>query len=745
MNKIQLASPSVITAARRLICLCVCMLPLLHACTESANERMTKLEREGETCFQNHDYQCAVDRWERFVELGGKDAEVDFRLGLAYRYLGNLSAALEMFRESVKKAPNYEPALKQEAELEIFFMDIPSASNTLARLDKLGRSAGYYILAGDLLSIQGKYRDAEEQYRTLLSIEPENPRGLIRLAYCLISQDKDKESYEVYKKLENIESLEPGMLASLGRYWFIRGDREKAQEFLEKAVKNAADDVEMRVRLARFFMECGNYEKAASIFSEIFTGDPENSFARKMLIELRLLSGDLAGAKKILDAVPERDSMTLEYELLFGKYYLLTYNFPQAVSYFQQAIEEEPDLVLGHYLLGLTYLAMGHGNLGKSSLVKALALDKSFTNAELALADYFYKHDNYDIADKYALRVIEKEPGNVRAFMILGAASYMRGDLKRSAGMFRIGSRLDPESLIPACWSAQIYKKAGDYVNALTLYRQLTEQCRECMDVAYDYAMLLADRDRDTEALSWLRQLAEDMPDNPWPLCIMGELHMRKGRIDAAESAFNDALSLKPGLRFAYDRLMKIMKSKGDEAGLQKIFDNAVSAGATYPELYISLASLYHDKGQVHEAVKLLEKAREEMPGNPYIANNLACYLEESPDSDIARAFDLALEANEQLPDNPAVMDTLAWIYYRKGLYTQAHWLLEACLEKDKENALVHYHLGMVYAAEKRFRQAREHLLPLVRSQSSLAVKARQALEEIKKQEADATRQKQRS
>jgi tetratricopeptide (TPR) repeat protein len=50
--------------------------------------------------------------------------------------------------------------------------------------------------------------------------------------------------------------------------------------------------------------------------------------------------------------------------------------------------------------------------------------------------------------------------------------------------------------------------------------------------------------------------------------------------------------------------------------------------------------------------------------------------------------------AKEKLPDDPSVMDTLGWIYYKKGLYGNAVQEFSDSLEKLPENATVHYHLG---------------------------------------------------
>ena len=77
-------------------------------------------------------------------------------------------------------------------------------------------------------------------------------------------------------------------------------------------------------------------------------------------------------------------------------------------------------------------------------------------------------------------------------------------------------------------------------------------------------------------------------------------------------------------------------------------------------------------------------------------ANNLA-YLLVSQDKNIDEALNFARKAKEMLSDDPSVMDTLGFVYYKKGLYDSAIGEFEDSLEKLPDNPIVNYHLGMAY------------------------------------------------
>ena len=53
--------------------------------------------------------------------------------------------------------------------------------------------------------------------------------------------------------------------------------------------------------------------------------------------------------------------------------------------------------------------------------------------------------------------------------------------------------------------------------------------------------------------------------------------------------------------------------------------------------------------------------------------------------------------AKEKLPEDPNVMDTLGWVYFKKGLYDNAISEFTDSLEKMPDNAIVNFHLGMAF------------------------------------------------
>jgi uncharacterized protein HemY len=61
------------------------------------------------------------------------------------------------------------------------------------------------------------------------------------------------------------------------------------------------------------------------------------------------------------------------------------------------------------------------------------------------------------------------------------------------------------------------------------------------------------------------------------------------------------------------------------------------------------------------------------------------------------------------MPEDPAIMDTLGYIYYKKGLYGNAAGEFTDSLNKY-ENPVVYYHLALVYDKQGKKQLAKKQL-----------------------------------
>ena len=171
----------------------------------------------------------------------------------------------------------------------------------------------------------------------------------------------------------------------------------------------------------------------------------------------------------------------------------------------------------------------------------------------------------------------------------------------------------------------------------------------------------------------------------------------------AAVKEFQKVVSIDPYNIAAHSNLGYAYVGNDDDAGAIAEFEQVIMLAPQEPLGYNNLAYIYIDNG---------------------------IYLDQG--------VEMAKKAVDLSPGNGAFRDTLGWGHFKLGDYDKAveelTWAVELMGEEDRpwDRALVHYHLGMVYAAQSRWLKAKEHLSKALDLDPSLEV-AKDGLKQVEK------------
>lgn len=99
-----------------------------------------------------------------------------------------------------------------------------------------------------------------------------------------------------------------------------------------------------------------------------------------------------------------------------------------------------------------------------------------------------------------------------------------------------------------------------------------------------------------------------------------------------------------------------------------------------------------------------LERAQALMPNDPMLKNDIGYYYLDAGQVD--KGFDLIQEAYNERPQDPYILDSLAYAYYKKDQSQTALIFAERALNTLPQSALINMHLGDIYHATGRFREA---------------------------------------
>jgi tetratricopeptide (TPR) repeat protein len=679
------------------------------SCRETPEEISQRRTQQGDQYFAAKEYTKALAVWDELVALQPDAPNIYKKIGETNIKLANYDKALQAFQNFVRLQPNSWETWLTIAQLQLTLFNIAEAELCWEKIKDVLSSPEAKIFHGDLLAAKRKFPEASLAYQEALSTDPNSQKALARLALTYLGQNKNELAQKTLSTLEKLNPQSDDIKLQLADYWILYGDPDKAEKYIRNVVEKNPDDLEFHFRLAEFYLDSSHFDQAITIFDNISQKNPDNRFFKKMLVETLLLNDDTGRAGEILENLSDHEGNDLDFLLLKGKYHLINLAYNTAVSQFQAVLGKEPKLPMAHYLLSLAYLAGGQSQQGQKSLVKCLTLNPDFSEAELTLADFYYKNGDYDLAMEHSGRIREREPENYRAHLIIGNIHLARHEYLEAIADYRTAQALNPDLASTDYFMAFSWQLQDQQDKALSIYRELIMATKPVLaDTALRYSHLLANKGKVETAIPFLKDAIRKDPENPYLYYVLGECFLTLGNKADAITTINQALSINSHMKSAYQQLFNLYQA--DSKKLEELLLKSISETPHFHEAYCRLAELYFKQNAPQKAISILKEALSSDPGSPQIANNLAwLYLEHQPE-DINEAMRLAQLAYEKLPENAAVADTLGWIYFKKKMPTRAVWLLEEALSLNPDNPLINFHLGMTLLADGKKMKARQYL-----------------------------------
>jgi tetratricopeptide (TPR) repeat protein len=314
-------------------------------------------------------------------------------------------------------------------------------------------------------------------------------------------------------------------------------------------------------------------------------------------------------------------------------------------------------------------------------------------------------HSEYPAkASALAEQVLKKEPGNTEAQMLKTTLLLTFHRFEEAAEMARLLVNQFPNS-------AFAYGALCDANIELGKYEEAVKACDKMLSLRPDL--------RSYSRAAYLRELHGDLPgaiaamtmaakaglqdseQRAWALSQLARLYFQKGDLPKAESIYRNILDSQPQYIHAVIGLTDVISSqKGLEAGI------AFLASHHHPDadhlILEKLALMYIANDEAHHAEELVE----------HIVENMALQTQNGWDVQMEFArfcakanlqLDKALETIEKeyqrRPNNIDVLDTYAWLMFKKGATDKAKKLIDEALRLNPYQTEKFYHAAEIYMA----------------------------------------------
>lgn len=284
-------------------------------------------------------------------------------------------------------------------------------------------------------------------------------------------------------------------------------------------------------------------------------------------------------AAKSEDAEEEKEvSSAVEYYELGRKAYLML-SLQEAITYYNKAIEADPNFAPAYAGLGEAYSFIGHFkredreeyedayNESHENLLKAIKLDKSKMECQRALALSYLHLKRTKDAEAAVRQALEMNPDDAESYYILWAASGKSPDSPHIAKALELNPRLVMAHLDMG--TGYFFQK-GDYEKAEGYYRQAVE-INPNLARAYNH---------------------------------LGTALRTQGSFNPAVSEYIKAVQIDPGFAPAHINLGATLFYMGKYEDAIAHLTKALSLNLNYPDAYYFLANAHERAGNPEEAMR---------------------------------------------------------------------------------------------------------------------------------------------
>jgi tetratricopeptide (TPR) repeat protein len=163
---------------------------------------------------------------------------VHFNMGIAHLSQGNMRAAEEQFRTTMRLDHDFPQVHEFLGELLIARKAFAEAVKHLRRaVTGNPYASGSHHLLGIALRAMGDVESAYEEFVTSIDTDPQNPQCWQRCGETLLAMKRLDEAEKYLRKALDLDPKCVDALANLGQIHFLRGERARSEEYFAKALE----------------------------------------------------------------------------------------------------------------------------------------------------------------------------------------------------------------------------------------------------------------------------------------------------------------------------------------------------------------------------------------------------------------------------------------------------------------------------------------------------------------------------
>jgi tetratricopeptide (TPR) repeat protein len=740
----------------------------IGGCTNPEKAKAAHLSK-GDAYLKDSKFQEASIEYRNAIQIDDKLAAAHWGLARAYEGLERAQEAFEELRRTTQLDPNnlearwklatiYLAASKRKAEYI-------AEAERLAReiLDKDPNYIEGHILQGSILFAQNKPDEALGKFKHAVELDPKRIESYMSLAryynvikdaanveatfkralsinnssalahteygkYLIQTNRLDEAEIELQKAVE-VEPSNRNSHLVLASFYLLNKRLDKAEEAYKAVADLDKDKPEGQAVLGDFYSSVNRLDDAIRVYQDILTRNPDSKQGRYRLGEILLMRGDTNKANEQIDVLLKKEPGDRRALLLRARTSARSgqaEGLKAAIEDLKEVLKQEPNSKVGLYFMAQSNFSLGlidQARVFTSDLERNYPdyLPAKLMQVQIALATGDSK-GTVSLASDLLERLSKTGPDRenspemlaevqAKALLSRGVAQAQLGNRAAARQDFTAARDIAPNSTDGYINLAALALAENKPDEAVSLYEKALSIAATDFNALDGLIKLYASRQELDKAHARLDQVLSTYPNDASLHYLKAQIYGYERNQQEAESELRKTLELDSNYLNAYSALGALFINTKQEdraiAEYQKIVDRRPDNAAAYTLIGMLYDSLKDYKAAADYYRKALEKDQNAI----IAANNLAWLYAVQPQlgGNLDEAVRLAQGVVQKNPQIAGFVDTLGWVYYKKGLNAVAVEQLHKAVALDEAAAnkikvspspTYRYHLGMALKAK---------------------------------------------
>lgn len=689
-------------------------------------EALTKLPANRDIAIET------VRQYSAAAELLSGNFDAQLKAGMFLLAAGDFAQARIRASKALSLNPRSADAATVFAMSLAGLKDMPSALNEIRAAVQLDpASPRVYINLGTMEAGAGNTQEAEAALLNAVRIAPHSPQAQTALGYFYWSRNRLDEAEKALKAGAASTPTDHDANEYLALFYILQKRYSDSETALKRLVQKHDNDAILM--LGDVYVQEGKMAQARPMFESLLVEKTSKSAAVRRIATIDYQSGKKQQAMAAVDGVLQSDPANWEFLTLKAGWSVKEGQFEAGEMLASTAIKANEKYAPAHFWYGAAKLARGDRQAAENAFRETLRLDPQSVDAKVQLARVMLAEGRNDDALSYAVAARKTRPGiDVQADVV--RALLAKHDLVGADAELAVLQQQRPDDAVTHSLRGQLLSERSEFAKAAGEFDRALALDPNNLTALTGRLAADAKQKRFDEGRARLASHLAATPNQTSLLVLAASFELAANDSKAAEQYLRRAIAVTPPNLSAYTMLAQlyVQQHRLDEAKAE--YKQLITQRPQDLWARTMLGMILDAQGHADEAIGVYEQIVKDAPRSGVAANNLAYYYATRSER-LPEALQLAQTAKQAMPDSADVDDTLGFVYYKQGLYSQAVDAYEHCVSKEPANNSFQYRLGLAYAKAGAKEKARASLQKALAADPNAAeaADAREALKSLTK------------